>query len=60
MTDILKFTETPIIDESIEEYQYHDYEPITGTSLNNGGDVRMMPELVSNRKTYSHILARAT
>ena len=40
MADILKFTETPIINESIEEYEYHEYEPITGTSLNNGGDIR--------------------
>ena len=29
MADILKFTETPIIDESIKEYEYHEYEPIT-------------------------------
>ena len=35
MADILKFTETQIIDESLEEYEYHEYEPITGTSLNN-------------------------
>ena len=35
MADILKFTETPIIDESIEEYEYHEYEPISGTSPNN-------------------------
>ena len=41
MADILKFTNTPIIDESIEEYEYHEYEPITGTSLNNGGDIRI-------------------
>ena len=41
MADILKFTDTPIIDESIEEYEYHEYEPITGTSLNNGGDIRI-------------------
>ena len=44
MADILKFTETPIIDESIEEYEYHEYEPITGTSLNNGGDVSISIE----------------
>ena len=56
MADILKFTDTPIIDESIEEYEYHEYEPITGISLNNGG----VSELVLNCKTYSHILARAT
>ena len=45
MADILKFTDTPIIDESIEEYEYHEYEPITGTSLNNGGDIRISIEL---------------
>ena len=44
MADILQFTDSPIIDESIEEYDYHEYEPITGTSLNNGGDVRISIE----------------
>ena len=44
MPDILKFTDTPIIDESIEEYEYHEYESITGTSLNNSGDVRISIE----------------
>ena len=56
MADILKFTDTPIIDESIEEYEYHEYEPITGTSLN----MAVISELVMNRKTYSHISERAT
>ena len=41
MADILKFTETQIIDESSEEYEYHEYNPITGTNLNNGGDIRI-------------------
>ena len=44
MADILKFTHTPIIDESIEEYEYHEYQPITGTSPNNGGDIRISIE----------------
>ena len=44
MADILKFTDSPIIDESIEEYEYNEYEPIFGTSLNNGGDVRISIE----------------
>ena len=44
IADILKFTDSPIIDESIEEYEDHEYEPITGTSLNNGGDVRISIE----------------
>ena len=44
MADILKFTDSPIIDESVEEYEYQEYEPITGTSFNNGGDVRISIE----------------
>ena len=58
MADILKFKDTPIIDESIEEYEYHEYEPITGTSVNNGGDIRISIE--SQDEMCSHILARAT
>ena len=44
MADILKFTETPIIEESIEEYEYHEYDPITSTNINNGGDIRISIE----------------
>ena len=44
MADILKFTDTLIIDEIIEKYEYHEYEPITGTSLNNDGDIRISIE----------------
>ena len=44
MADIYKFTETPLIDDSIEEYEYHEYDPITGTNLNNGGDIRIKIE----------------
>ena len=44
IADISKFTDTPIIDESMEEYEYREYEPITGTSLNNGGDIRIRIE----------------
>ena len=44
MADILKNTDTSIIDESIEEYEYHEYEPITGTNLNNGGDITISIE----------------
>ena len=42
--DILKFTETPLFDESNEEYEYHEYDPITGTNLNNGGNIRISIE----------------
>ena len=51
MADILKFTDTSIIDESIEEYEYHEYEHITGTSLNNGGDVRIS---IESQDVFTH------
>ena len=44
MAYILKFTDTAIIDESIEVYEYHEYELNTGTSLNNGDDIRISIE----------------
>ena len=51
MSDILKFTDTPIIDESIEEYEYHEYEPMTGTSLNNGVNVRIS---IESQDVFTH------
>ena len=30
-----------MIDASIEEYENHEYDPITGTHVNNGGDIRI-------------------
>ena len=38
---ILNITEKPEIDVSIEEYEYHSYEPIAGTNLNNPGEIRL-------------------
>jgi len=49
--DILNITEKPDIDQSIEEYEYHSYEPVTGTDLNRPGEIRIMLK----RKTCSHI-----
>ena len=48
--DILQINESLVTDESIEEYQYHEYEPITGANLNNPGEIRIT---IENRKTYS-------
>jgi len=42
--DILNVTEKPEIDQSIEEYEYHSYEPITGTDLNRPGEMRINTE----------------
>ena len=53
----IKIYRNQLIDESIEEYEYHECDHITGTNHNNSGDdIR----LVLNHKTYSHILTRAT
>jgi len=41
MDNILSITDIPEIDESIEEYEYQSYEPITGTDLNRPGEIRI-------------------
>ena len=51
MANILKFTDTSIIDENIEEYEYHEYEHITGTNLNNGGDIRIS---IESQDVFTH------
>jgi len=39
--EILNITEVPLVDESIEKLEHHEYEPITGTSINNPGEIRI-------------------
>ena len=39
--DILRISENPMKDESIESYESHEYEPITGSNLNNPGEIRI-------------------
>ena len=51
MADILNLTETPLIDESIEVYEYHEYDPITGTNLNKGGDIRIS---IESQDVFAH------
>ena len=41
---ILNITEMHDEDESIRSYQYYQYSPITGTNLNNSGEIRMTIE----------------
>jgi len=38
--DIINITEKPETDESIEKYEYHSYEPFTGTDFNRPGEIR--------------------
>jgi len=36
-SEILRFSEKPVIDESVQEYEYHEYEPQARTHLNSAG-----------------------
>ena len=40
-SEILNWTESPSIDESIEKYEFHEYEPVADTNLNKAGEIRI-------------------
>ena len=44
-SEILRFSEKPVIDESIQEYEYHEYEPQARTNLNSAGETNINIEL---------------
>ena len=39
--DILRINDASMHDESIESYESHEYEPVTGANLNNSGEIRI-------------------
>ena len=41
MSSILRITEPILNDDSIDKYEYFEYYPITGTNLDNIGDIRI-------------------
>lgn len=43
-SDVLKFEETPIVDEGIERYEFHEYEPVARTNLTSAGEIRISVE----------------
>ena len=49
--DILHITEKTQIDESIEEYEFNSYEPISGTNLNNPGEIRIN---IETQELFTH------
>ena len=51
---ILKFTENPLIHESIEENEYHEYDTITDTNINKAGDIRIS---IESQDVYAHLCA---
>src|SRR6218665_1130148 len=40
-SDILKITDIPLVDETIERYEFHEYEPTARTNLNTAGEIRI-------------------
>jgi hypothetical protein len=44
-SEILSFTEKPIVDESIEKYEFHEYEPVARSNLNSAGEIRINIEM---------------
>ena len=44
-SEILRFSEKPVIDESIKEYEYHQYEPQARTNLHTAGEINIDIEL---------------
>ena len=44
-SEILRFTEKPVIDESVQEYQFHEYEPQARTNHNSAGEIVINIEL---------------
>ena len=44
-SDILKITDIPLVDETIECYAFHEYEPTARTNLNTTGEIRINIEL---------------
>ena len=59
-SEILRFrpSEKPVIDESIQEYEYHEYEPQARTNLNSAGEINIKHRAArlvhsSGRELYS-------
>ena len=50
MADILQITEDIPVDDSIYEYEYKEYNPITGTDLNRGSIVLT----IESQDIYTH------
>jgi len=44
-SEIFNFTEKPVIDESIQEYEFHEYEPQARSNLNSAGEISINIEL---------------
>ena len=51
LSNIFDITDPIVIDNGIQRYEYHEYEPESGTELNKTGEIRMH---VTNKDTIVH------
>ena len=49
-SELLRFTEKPVIDESLQEYQFHEYYRQMRTNLNSAGEIVSNIEHTTLRK----------
>ena len=49
---ILELHETNATDESINSYEYDEYQPITGTQLNSAGQITI---IIENQDQFLHL-----
>ena len=54
-SEILNFAEKPIVDESIQEYEYYEYEPQARTNLNSTREISINIELQDARPIYTSL-----
>ncbi|XP_065671714.1 uncharacterized protein LOC136089590 [Hydra vulgaris] len=40
-SDVLSFTKIPTVDDGIESFEFHEYEPVARTILNSAGEIRI-------------------
>ena len=50
-SDILNITEATSVDEGIEKYQWHYYDPVSGANLNSAGEIRIN---IEQQDLYCH------
>ena len=58
----LNITDPVMRDESIESNEVHEYEPITGTNLNNPGEIRINIETqdIFTQPSESYLMVEGT
>src|SRR5213082_2056694 len=50
-SDILNITEPSTVDEAIEKYEFHEYEPVSRTNMNSAGEIRIT---IETQDLYCH------